>query len=548
MAIGDDFSIAANGDIRYTGTTTNYTVIALHRWLQDLADDAVASGDDIMDITKTTPSSRSTDNIIELLAPYNVDDAAIEHLYDGSIIQSGGDEIYDGIVVFAPQGTYLQVIQNGALVAPNFWTNGLNPDATAGISHRFMVKVRTGGADIDLRKLLGTTRELGNSYDEFPINATARGNNVIALATAQDLNNQTLEATIAGWTDIGNTEGYRQLDVNGDSTPEPYYSEWDRASRTINQLYERTKWLTRRGTVSTLYGLSGEVFRGPTHEVDLTTPRSGTFNAFEPVSWTGGTGQMLAIDSTTAGTKMWIQLLTGVPPSGSDLITGGTSTATATNTGTPTERTISPEFLGQSTGTAVIGAYGVGIEPADLSAADLLRDLTDQTRQPPNNVTFTVLGLVSGEDRVLVGPESGGNLETNQLASSTGNNVSDPDFVVQSAIPSDTPSSGTFRVTNGNSFDLYQYSSFSGSTFTLDAGAHPGGLDRTYTNGDDVFISYIDKLAAATQESFTVVYNADRPLFIRVRDGGVTPIKTFETTGTLGTGGGSATAIRTTDE
>lgn len=44
MAIGDDFSVATNGDIRYTGTTTNYTVIAFHRWLGDLMDDALWTG------------------------------------------------------------------------------------------------------------------------------------------------------------------------------------------------------------------------------------------------------------------------------------------------------------------------------------------------------------------------------------------------------------------------------------------------------------------------------------------------------------------------
>jgi hypothetical protein len=32
-----------------------------------------------------------------------------------------------------------------------------------------------------------------------------------------------------------------------------------------------------------------------------------------------------------------------------------------------------------------------------------------------------------------------------------------------------------------------------------------------------------------------------------VRDGGVTPIKTFETTATLGSGGGGTSAIRTPD-
>ena len=96
------------------------------------------------------------------------------------------------------------------------------------------------------------------------------------------------------------------------------------------------------------------------------------------------------------------------------------------------------------------------------------------------------------------------------------------------------------------------YTSFTGSTFTIGATAFNGsGETAAATAGTspekNVFISYIDKLAAASSEAFTVVYNADRTLFIRVRDGGGTPIKTFETTGTLGSGGGSSTAIRTSD-
>ena len=48
-----------------------------------------------------------------------------------------------------------------------------------------------------------------------------------------------------GYTDVANTEGYRLLDVNNDTTNETYYSEWDQASRTNNQLYERAKWLSQ---------------------------------------------------------------------------------------------------------------------------------------------------------------------------------------------------------------------------------------------------------------------------------------------------------------
>src|SRR3990172_5171787 len=149
MPIADDFSVATNGDIRYTGSTTNYTVIELHRWLGDLMDDAQAAGDDILDITDATASERSTDNIITLKSPFNIDDTAAQHLFDGSIIQNGGDEIYEGILVFAAAGAYLSMIQNGALVTPNFWTTGINADPVNGISHRFIMKVRTGGTDID---------------------------------------------------------------------------------------------------------------------------------------------------------------------------------------------------------------------------------------------------------------------------------------------------------------------------------------------------------------------------------------------------------------
>lgn len=70
MAIADDFSVAANGDIRYVGSGPAYTVIAFHRYLGLLMDDAQASGDDILDITDATASERSTDNLITLNSPY----------------------------------------------------------------------------------------------------------------------------------------------------------------------------------------------------------------------------------------------------------------------------------------------------------------------------------------------------------------------------------------------------------------------------------------------------------------------------------------------
>ena len=570
MAMVDaDWSITrSNGNIRYIGddhggASPSYaTVIEFHRWLQDFADDASSSGDDELDITDDNPSDRSTDNIITLQGSYNIDDTAAEHLYDGSIIQgTGGTEVYyDGIVNFGNASVQIQIIQNGAVLSDDWWNQGgagLNADSAQGISHRFMIQTRTAGADIDGRRLIGTTRTFGNTYGEFSINGTARGNNVLALVDSTDLNNSTAVGTVAGWTTITNeTEGYASLDIDGNSTDENYYSEWNRDTFTINQFYERMKWLTRDGSSSTLYGLNGELFRGITHQVDLNTggTNSGTFSAFEAVSWTGGTGQMLAIEDTTASAadNMWIQLLTGSVPGDGVLITGGTSSATATTAASSavTERTVSTPFIGASTGSALIGAYGIGMETTDTSASDTFFDLTNTQRTPPNNVTFTVSGLVSGEDRVLVTQDDGGAIDTDQLSlNTTLNGAAETAVVVTTTIPTDTPSSGTIRIENDEG--LYRrvaYTSYTGSTFTIASTDFSGsGETDSATAANNVYISYIDELASGTTATFTGVYDSDRTLFVRVRDGGGTPIKQFETTGTLGSNGGSATAIRTSD-
>jgi hypothetical protein len=655
MAMIDaDWSVdRSNKNIRYIGadhdagvSATYATVIEFHRWLQDKLDDGTqATTDDDIAIFDVNASDRSTDNIITLLNGYNIDDTAAEHLYDGSIIQNGGDEIYDGLVVIGNSDT-LQIIQNGAVLADDWWNDdsegaslGINSSAAAGISHRFMIKVRTGGVDTDGRRLIGTLRNFGSTYSEFAINTgTARGNNVLALSELNDLNNNTASGTVATWDQFANdNEGYFSQDVNNDTTNENYYSNWDigggatPASPTINDLYEYAKYLTREGSASTLYGLNGELFRGITHQIALNTAgtNSGTFSAFEPVSWTGGTGQMLAIEDTTASgaDTMWIQLLTGVVPGDGVLITGGTSSATATTAASNavTERTLSTPFIGQSTGSAIIGAYGVNVDSGDLTASDRLTDLANATITPPNNVQFQVFGLESAEDRVIVaqrgyfieydneatGPFTQGETLTftspagtaklgelydqgatgymiiseplsgsvpadnstisGGTSSATGDVVGTPvntinvgqltlntaltidnvtSVVVSESIPSDTPSSGTIRVQDDNGdYRLLDYSSYTGSTFTITT--TNGQEDFATTNASanrNVYITYIDKVAAAATESVTVVYNADRTLFVRVRDGDSgSPIKNFETTGTLGSAGGSATAIRTSD-
>ena len=550
MAIDADFQIQTNKDIRYTGTTANHTVLAFHRWLQDRADDATSVPDDYMDITRDTPSDKSFDTIINLINGYNIEASGAQHLYGGSIIQSNGDTIYDGIQVLAPSGMYLEVAQSGVLITPNFWTNSLNPDPPNGISHQFMLKVRDGASDIDGRRLIGLTREWGKTFLEFKINGTARGVNVMAFTGwGDDLNNATASGIINGYSTIANlTAGYNGIDVNNDTANEFYYSKWDRAGYAINLFYERMKFITRRQSVATLYGLPGNIFRGITHQWNYGSEVSGPFTEGSEITWPTGKGQLLALyDAGTTGT-MWIQLKSGVAPISGDTVsqTGG---KTCVLTSTPTERAVSTPFCGQSTGTSLIGAFGFALEALDLSAADKVFDLTNTLYQAPNYVTFTVGGLVDGHDYVLVAPATGSAINTGQFtlngALSGGAVVT---VTVNQAIPIDTPSTGSIRILRANgAYTRHAYTARAVGGYTFTIGSTDFSTNNA-SNGANCYISYIDQLVSgATSLTFTSVYNTDRNLFIRVRDGGASPIKTFETTGVLGSAGGSATAVRTSD-
>lgn len=542
MAIGDDFSIdRATGNIREVGGSTNYTVLAFYEWLRDLADDQIATGNDLYDITDPDMATKAFETIINLVGSANIDANVAKRLYGGSIIQADGT-IYDGIDIIAPAGTYVQCIQNGALVADNFWTTGINADANAGLSHRFLLKVSNAGTDIDNRRLIFTTREWGQEYDEFVINGTGRGLNVVPLSPKADLNNQTLVATIAAIVDISNTEGYRSIDADNDATPENYYSEWDRGANSINTLYEYAKWLTRRGTTSTLYGLDGDLFRGITHEINVDGQGVTDFIEPEAVSWSNGTGQLLAVDDVNAASKMWIQLLTGVAPSDNDTITGGTSGATCLVNVMVTARDVSPVFLGVSTGSALIGAYGVGVEAADLSNADKLLDLTNTQISPPNNQSGTITNLVSG-DSVIVGPKDTGDaIKYDQLSLAAGITGASTSVQVSTSIPSDTPSAGTIRVFDGSNYVRVTYTGWSGDTFT---GCNCSGLSSASISAN-VFISYIDTVTASTSESFGATYASDRAMYARVRNA-TAQIKTFESAVTFGASGFSLPVQRISD-
>ena len=552
----------------HAGTAPTYvTGIELHRALQDFADDQ-ADGTEEISIVDQVPSVRGgVDTNITLVNGYHITPTAAEHIYDTSITQThpvDGDQIYDGIQVFG-NSTSIQVIQNGAKLTNDFWNEpkmiAAVEDAASSTTHRFMVLVRDSGADIDGRRLIGTQRVYGTVYTEFAIGGgTNRGNNVLALTANSNLNNQTAQGTIDALT-FTITEGYQQVDGNGDGTPENYYVKWRvQTPDTKNDAYEYSQNMIREGVSATpvtgTFGLDPNIFRGITHSV-VITPGTGTWVEPESLSWgtgaTAGTGQLLAVDDTdaTATSIMYIQLLTGVVPN-ANLITGnGGATGTA---GTVTSQVISQPPIGASTGTNLKTAYGVAVDAADLAAGDTLIALDGNAYDAPNNVTFDVIGLniTTTGDYVLVGPDSAGALNKAQMSLNGGlTGVTTSVNVGTGNIPADTPSSGTIRIErDSGEYTRHPYSSYDATNTTFTITSHDFTTDNASTT-NDVFISYIDKVATATTESFNTVFSSTRALRVIVRNGetiaSIAPIVPIDTAGSLGSGGGSTTLSRVLD-
>ena len=649
MAIGTDFEIQADGDVRHVAGTAHYSVLELHRWLQGLAGNEASVGDDYMDITRATPSERSTDQIVRLLPPYNIDDNAAQFLYGGTIKQKSGDteEIYYGLKVLGAvnnSNTQLMVIQNHEYYqytptpGSPFWGDqsggGYNGNATEGILMRILVKGKIAGTMIDQGRIRVQSRQWGDTYDFFNV-TLADGENVAAIGTTPDPQNNTAIGTVQGWTggDIPtNTEGYQLIDILDGNGNQPYYSKWTYNTNAagMKAIWEWVKEITGNDSPEAAepYDMLGELFLGITHSIPFDAGSGaatqneeivwgtgvtydnlagGTFTEGYLVIFSGGARGMVLYDNGTTyflmateditetiaedetiteydpadGTASGVtaQVNTPIPTDqnkegGRGIILGTTGTTTGTHyiqliagkiavdglnmygitsgndwdvNGSATARTVPKVFVGSYTGS-LIGAYGVGIDPDDLSVTDTVEDLTGTTRYPPNNVIFYFYGLVVG-DRILVGKKDTGDdfdfsEMTLDVALTTGAEVTVD--VGTGNIPADAPATGILRITlNSGKIRRVTYTSHDGDDeFTIpstDFSGDPANI------GNGVMLAFLDKAAGSDTEQFTIQYNAPRTLWVRCRDGGATPIKTYEAQASLGSTGGSATATRIGD-
>lgn len=261
MTIGSDFSIDASGNIRHVSGTTVYSVLDFHAWLQDLADNSAAAGDDTLSILSANPSKldgprdATVASRLNLLNGFNIDDTAAQFINFGSIKQNSGADLYSGlksigsIVAASP----IYVVQNNAKLT-TYWSNG---------HVQVMVKAKSGGSLIDSGQVRAFSRKYGQTYSDFAVDLSAGGENPAAIQTSVDTNvvlsagsaaalSSHITITVADTTlDLGNGNGSKAYKgtIALDGTV------------TVAQAYQYLQYITRDASTTTIGGVEGWRYR-----------------------------------------------------------------------------------------------------------------------------------------------------------------------------------------------------------------------------------------------------------------------------------------------
>lgn len=336
------------------------------------------------------------------------------------------------------------------------------------------------------------------------------------------------QANSGGPTDSAAGEGgtvtvtldHADVDHDGNGTPEPYSITVDCQSNVpIAKVYERIKYVTRRGQDNSFWdtnssSMTGETYRGLDTFVEFDGAVGGAMTDGENVTGQNGYTARLAGYSTSvswASPADYITLSDSQTSLDSvinnDTITGVSSTNTveARSVGgggtygivSFTSPKASP--FGTFTGSQIFGARGVAfVNPASTDVqAYILTDDIGTLNTPPNTVSFTVANTAA-DDRILVARDTGtsGIIDKDQFGGMTAASQGDATLTVASTpLNEQVPPVGYLRVvdttpalsrlgnTDTQQEHKYEYSSvnLSTGTFTLTSMDDDGSVTSAST-------------------------------------------------------------------
>lgn len=481
-----DFSVDGSGSLRSVAGSSVYSVLDLHAWLQDLADNSAPTGDDNVSILGSNPSelagkrNAARPAALTLLNGVNIDDATSQRFQFGSVEQASGAVLYTGINTIGSglTGRSHYVVQNGSKynAGTKWWAAG---------PVRALFKVKTGGALIDSGLVSVLSREWGYTFSHFVVDCSAGSEQVAALSVGADSNitrltgnytagTNTVTSTSPSFT-VTVTPGDSNHDLLDGSGSKAYKGviSWTGGAR-LSEVWQALQWACHESANGTINGVSGWNYR----------KLNAAYNDV-----------LAAPFGLLAGGRWFV-------------------------------------------------AQGWWIDTASLSALDLqgytLTSHDGTTITPPVSVAVSVGSVVVG-DYILVGKDNGsGGFNTTTGITATGTAAATT-VALSGAPASDVPTGAGYIRINGNA---HAYTGISGTTVSGLSPAVPAGG----YSASAVWFPLIDTAAGAMSESSgTFTYGSDFTARVRVRNGGASPIVPFETTFSVTSAGGSINAIRAAD-
>lgn len=246
----------------------------------------------------------------------------------------------------------------------------------------------------------------GTLWDWFEVDLGPGGRQAVPLATFSDLNNATVLATVATWTDvvIGVSGPYTE-DIGDGAGDQNYDYSINCGGRVLSQVYERLKYVARDGETTAIDTVEGQQYTVVVGEEGTYAPiKAAPFGSFAGGTFFGARG-------------IWIYNMAGADAENFQLI--------------------------DSAGT---------------------------TRQPPTQAPVTVGSVVAGDRILVALSTGAASTVINKAQYTVDGTIpASSDYIdVTPSIPNDTPASGFIRVLDvGVSEERYTYSGYAGSTFGL---------------------------------------------------------------------------------
>jgi hypothetical protein len=227
--IATDWSINTGTKAITRNSGGQYSMQALYSWLLDYYDDSST-------IDLDMPIDGITPNQFELINSGSISDGDFKYLNNGSCWD--GTTLWANLTTVGTQeaGTTMRVYVDGSEY-PGYWSTG-------NINVSLKMPNFDGTEAIDVR-----AREYTDYYDHWHFDGLVEGKNFAAIATSDDPNNHTNSTTVSAYGITVTVDNPANQKIDNADTAGDYTTTVDANGKTVLQVYEYLKYLTKYPSV-----------------------------------------------------------------------------------------------------------------------------------------------------------------------------------------------------------------------------------------------------------------------------------------------------------